>query len=138
MSYGENPGTLLMIDTSLTYDKDEDFGHASAGKDLALTLHRTGTNIGKAGLAADGEKILGSFLSLDSDKVATYMADGKPMLLRKSSATILYGVSLVGAGSGEVKSTPTTETAETAERGRGQVVKIISAADGGRILALMP
>ena len=138
MARGENPGNLLMIDTSLTYDATKDFGHASAGKDLALTLHRTGTNIGKAQLAADGEKILGTFLSLDKDKVATYMADGKPMLLRKASGTILFGVSLVGAGSGQVKSTPTTETAETAERGRGQVIKILESGANGRILALMP
>ena len=71
-----------------------DFGHASAGKDLALSLHQTGANIGKARLAVDGAKILGKFLSLDKDKVASYMADGKPMLLRRGSAAIVPGVSL--------------------------------------------
>ena len=138
MARGENPGTILTVETNLTYDKDVDFGHASAGKDLALSLLQSGANIGKAQLAADGAKILGKFLSLDKDGVATYMADGKPMLLRRTSASITYGVSLVGAGSGKVRSTPSTETAETAERGRGQTVKILETGDNGRILALMP
>ena len=138
MARGENPGTVLTIETTLTYDKDVDFGHASAGKDLALSLEQTGANAGKAELAANNAKILGKFLSLDKDKVASYMADAKPMLLRKDSSTIITGVSLVGAGSGQVKSTPSTETAETAERGRGQTIKILETGDNGRILALMP
>ena len=138
MARGENPGVVLTIDTTLTYDKDEDFGHASAGKDLALSLHQTGANIGKAQLAVDGGKILGKFLSLDKDHVASYMADGKPMLLRRGSAAIVPGVSLVGDGAGKVRSTPSTETAETAERGRGQAIKTLEASDNGRILALMP
>ena len=94
MARGENPGTVLQIETTLTYSATTDFGHASAGKDLALSLHQTGANIGKARLAVDGAKILGKFLSLDKDKVASYMADGKPMLLRRGSAAIVPGVSL--------------------------------------------
>ena len=135
MARGANPGTLLTIKTSLTYDKDVAFGHASAGKDLVLSMNQ-GTGV--AELGADGAKILGAFLSLDKDAVASYMADGKPILLRKSSATIVTGVSLVAAGSGQVKSTPTVETAESAERGRGQVTEILETAANGRILALMP
>ena len=138
MARGENPGTLLTIETTLTYDKDVAFGHASAGKDLALSLHQSGANIGKAQLGVDGAKILGTFLSLDKDKVASYMADGKPMLMRKSTAAVVPGVSLVCAGSGQVRSTPATETAESAENGRGQTVDILETGDNGRILALMP
>ena len=130
MARGESPGTVLTIETTLTYSATVDFGHASAGKDLVLSMvGGTGSNKDKAQLGADGAKILGKFMSLDKDKVASYMADAKPMLLRKSSAAIAYGVSLVGAGGGKVKSTPTTETAETAERGRGQTIKILR--DGG-------
>ena len=138
MARGENPGTVLQIETTLTYSATTDFGHASAGKDLALSLHESGANIGKARLAVDGAKILGKFLSLDKDKVASYMADGKPMLLRRGSAAIVPGVSLVGDGDGKVRSTPSTETAESAERGRGQAIKTLEASDNGRILALMP
>ena len=97
-----------------------------------------GPTLARAQLAANDAKILGKFLSLDKDGVATYMADGKPMLLRRTSAAITHGVSLVGGGSGKVKSTPATETAETAERGRGQTIKILETGDNGRILALMP
>ena len=57
------------------------------------------------------------------------MVNATPMLLRKSAATIVTGVSLVAAGSGQVKSTPSTETAESAERGRGQVIKILGDRD---------
>ena len=135
MARGENNGTLLTIKTSLTYDKDVAFGHANAGKDLVLSMNQTS---GVAELGADGAKILGKFLSLDKDAVASYMADAKPMLLRKSAATIVTGVSLVCAASGQVKSTPTTETAESAERGRGQVTVILETGANGRILALMP
>ena len=138
MARGENPGTVLQIQTTLTYSATTDFGHASAGKDLALSLHQTGANIGKARLATDGAKILGKFLSLDKDKVASYMADGKPMLLRRGSAAIVPGASLVGDGDGKVRSTPSTETAESAERGRGQAIETLEASDNGRILALMP
>ena len=138
MARGANPGTLLTIETTLTYDKDVAFGHASAGKDLVLSLVQTGTNAGKGEIGVNNAKILGTFLSLDADKVASYMADGKPILLRRTAATIVPGVSLVCAASGQVKSTPTTETAETAERGRGQTVKILETGANGRILALMP
>ena len=135
MARGEVEGTLLTVQTTLAYDKDVNFGHASAGKDLVLSLDQSD---GNAVIGENGAKILGKFLSLDKDKVATIMVDAKPMLLRKSSATIVTGVSLVCAASGQVKSTPTTETAETAERGRGQTVKILETGANGRILALMP
>ena len=138
MARGENPGTLLTIETTLTYNKDVSFGHASAGKDLVLSLHQTGANIGKAQVGVADAKILGKFLSLDSDGVASYMADGKPMLLRSTATAIVPGVSLVCAADGQVKSTPSTETAETAENGRGQATKILETGANGRILALMP
>ena len=131
-------GTVLTIETTLTYDKDVDFGHASAGKDLVLSLHETGANAGKAQLGVDDAKILGKFLSLDKDKVASYMADGKPMLLRKSSTTVAPGRSVLCAATGKVKTSPSTATAESAENGRGQAIKVLETADNGRILALMP
>ena len=138
MARGENPGVLLTIETTLTYDKDVDFGHASAGKDLMLAINGTGADLGKAGLGADDERILGKFVSLDKDAVASYMPSGQPMLLRKTSATIVAGRALLCAGAGKVKSTPDTPTAASAANGRGQVTKIIETGDNGRILALMP
>ena len=135
MARGEVEGLLLTVQTTLTYDATVNYGHANAGKDLVLSLDQSD---GNAVLGANGAKILGKFLSLDSDKVATVMVNATPMLLRKSAATIKTGVSLVAAGSGQVKSTPSTETAESAERGRGQTIKILETGTNGRILALIP
>ena len=103
-----------------------------------MSLEQTGSDSGTAEIGANGAKILGKFLSLDKDKVATVMVNATPMLLRKTAATIVPGVSLVCAANGQVKSTPTTETAETAERGRGQAIKILETGTNGRILALIP
>lgn len=132
MARGENPGALLTIETTLTYDKDVDFGHASAGKDLVLSMiGGTGADKDKAQLGADGNKILGKFMSLDKDKVASYMPYATPMLLRKEAAAVATGSGLLCGASGKVKASNTANA-------RGQVVKVIESGDGGRILALMP
>ena len=90
-------------------------------------------------LGANGAKILGKFLSLDSDKVATVMVNATPMLLRKSAATIKTGVSLVAAGSGQVKSTPSNRNGRDVQSvGVGQTIKILETGTNGRILALIP
>lgn len=142
MARGENPGMVLSIETTLTYDKDKAFGHASAGQDLALSLVESGNNAGKAQLAADDDRIIGKFLDLDEDGVASYMATGAPMILRKSSATAIPGRAVLGAGSGKVKTVaePGTATADSATliaQGRGQVVKVLETADNGRILVVL-
>ena len=38
MARGEVEGTLLTVQTTLTYDATVNYGHASAGKDLVLSL----------------------------------------------------------------------------------------------------
>ena len=132
MAYGENPGILLTIPTTLTYDKDVDFGHASAGKDLVLTMiGGTGSDKDKAQLGTDGSKILGKFVSLDKDKVASYMPAALPMLMRKDSAAIATGSGLLCGASGKVK-------ASSGATATGQLIKILETGDNGRILALMP
>lgn len=138
MARGENPGVVLSIQTTLTYDKDEDFGHASAGKDLCLSIHNAGSDIGKGKLAGDNERILGKFLDLDKDGVASYMATGIPMILRKTAAEIVPGSKVVGAGAdtGKVKQAPATAAGNTA--GRGYVTKIQEAGDNGRINVVLP
>ena len=138
MSYGENPGKVLTIQTDLTYDKDENFGHASAGKDLVLEMIRTGGNAGKAQIGTDGGQILGKFLSLDENKVASYMINATPMVLRKSAATIVPGRGLLCAANGQVKSAPATETAASASLERGIALEVLETAADGRILAYIP
>ena len=138
MARGENPEALLTIATTLTYDKDKKFGHGSAGKDLALSIILSGNNAGKAQLAADDAQILGKFMDLDKDGVATYMPHAYPMILRKDSSTIVVGRAVLGAGDGQVKSVPGTATAASASRGRGIVTKVLETADNGRILVNIP
>ena len=144
MARGENPGALLSVDVvtsgnnALTYDKDQPYGHANAGKDLVLSLITSGNNAGKAQIGADNAKILGKFMELHPDGTASYMPSAMPMLLRKSSAAVRPGSGLLCAGSGKVKSEPSTATAESATNARGQVTEIQETGDNGRILALMP
>lgn len=138
MARGENPGDVLTIETTLTYSAAVDFGHASAGKDLVLSIIASGANVGKAQMGANNAKILGKFLSLDKNGVASYMPNGMPLLLRSSAAAIVPGSGLLCAGNGQVKSEPDTATAVSAEHARGQVVDIQSTGANGRILALMP
>ena len=138
MSYGENPGKVLTIQTTLTYSKDENFGHASAGKDLVLSMIQTGSDAGKGQIGTDGDQILGKFLSLDPQGVASYMVNGMPMVLRKSDAAIVPGRGLLCAADGKVKSTPATATAASASKQRGFVNNVLETGDNGRILAYMP
>ena len=137
MAYGENPGVVLSIETTLTYDSTKDFGHASAGKDLMLSLVTSGANAGKAQLGADGVKPLGKFMSLDKDKVATYLATGTPMICRRGTAAVTPGSKIVCAGSGKIKDAPENSVAANAE-GRGQVIKQLEDADNARVLVLFP
>ena len=131
MARGESPQLWDSLPSTLTYSKTENFGHASAGKDLALSLVTTGANAGKVKLAADGDTIIGKFTELDSKARATFLMDGQPMILRKSSAAITLGQGVVGAGNGQVKSS-------TAAGARGYVMQILETGANGRILVYFP
>ena len=132
MARGENPGELLLIPTTLTYDRNVAYGHASAGKDLALSIiEATGATQGQAQLAADGDRVLGKFVELHADGRASYMPVGFPMIFRKDNSTIVPGQAIRGAGAGKVKSDVTAAS-------RGRVIQILEAGDNGRILVLFP
>ena len=139
MSRGENPGALLSVQTTLTYSATEPFGHASAGKDLVLSMidDPSDSDYGKAELGADNKKILGKFVDLDKNGVASYMPSGMPLLLRKSADAIVLGEPLLCAGNGKVKSPPSTKTVASATAGRGQAIEIQETGDNGRIIALL-
>lgn len=140
MARGENPGVVLSIESALTYDESEPFGHENAGKDLALSLNSSG----KAVLATNNAAVIGTFLALDKNKIATYLATGTPMIFRKDNSTIVTGVGIIGAGSGEVKSvvaasnTVTKAQADGIRAGRGQTIEVLETADGGRIKVMFP
>jgi len=131
MARGENPGMVLSIETTLDYDKDERYGHASAGKDLVLSILGSGANIGKGQLGADGANIAGKFLDLDEKGVASVMVTGTPMIMRKSSASLPPGSKVVCAGSGKIKAA----AADT--DGRGIVWKVLETGDNGRVLVIL-
>lgn len=136
MARGENPGDVLSIASSETYSQTADFGHASAGKDLCLSIETSGDDAGKAHLAAEGERIFGKFLSLDKNKEASAMVSGTPLILRKSAAAITVGDKIVGAGDGKVKTAPSSAAGNKA--GRGMVIEILETTDNGRIKVLLP
>ena len=131
MARGENPGELLLIPTTLTYDRNVAFGHASAGQDRALSIIETGGTEGQAQLAGDDERIIGKFVELHADGRASYMPTAYPMLFRKSAADIATGQGIVGAGNGQVKSATTAAA-------RGRVVEVQETGANGRILVLFP
>ena len=101
-----------------------------------LSLHTSGENAGKAQVGAANTKILGKFLSLDKDKVASYLATGTPMILRKTAASITVGDRVVSAGSGKVKTEP--DSGAGSDSGRGLVIEILETGDNGRVKVLMP
>ena len=134
MARGENPGMVLSVQTALTYSESTPFGHASAGKDLVLSLDTSGNGV----IGADGAQILGKFLDLDKNKVATYMVSGHPMILRKTAAGLKEGEAVICGGSGKIKALPGTKTAATNAFARGIVLEILETGDNGRVLVYMP
>ena len=132
MARGENPGDIISIDTTLTYSETADNGHANAGKDLALSFVQTGSNAGKAHLAADGAAIIGKFLDLDKDGKASVMITGVPLIFRRTNATLPAGSRIVGGGNGLIKA------AGSDDDGRGIVSHIIETGENGRVLVVFP
>ena len=87
---------LLSIETTLTYDKDKKFGHASAGKDLALSMVlRRGLTLVKRSWRPTTQSIIGKFMDLDKDGVASYMPSAQPMILREDCSNNRDPVSLI-------------------------------------------
>lgn len=127
MARGENPGTVISIKTTLTYDKNIPFGHASAGKDLCLDFD--------GDLAADGKPILGKFLDLDKNQKATVLLDGEPLIFRKTAAALQKGDLLVGAdGTGKVKEA--ANTVAGVSQARYRVLEVLETGDNGRVKVL--
>lgn len=130
MARGENPGKILPITTALTYDKNVAYGHASAGKDLAVDFN--------GALAGDNAQIAGKFLELHSDSEMSVDVggnNGEPLIFRKTAVTIAAGDGLVGAGDGKVKARTETTVAGLAKV-RWVCLKVLEDTEGGRILAI--
>lgn len=128
MSRGENPGMILSITSTLTYDQTKPHGHESAGKDLALGFDGT--------LVGDGEPILGQFLQLRKNKKASYVIDGEPLILRKDGTDndLAPGDLVVGAGDGKIKKAAASNAGTSAARFR--VLEVEGQGDNARVKVL--
>ena len=130
MARGENPGQVISVRTTLTYNQNTPYGNANAGKDLCLDFN--------GGLVADDGIILGKFLDLDKSQDASVDIgghNGEPLIFRKTADTINRGDLLIGAGSGKVKSASATTLAEVVNA-RFRCLRVLETGDNGRILAI--
>ena len=137
MARGELPGLLTGLDTNLTYDPSVPYGHANAGKDLALTIGTTGQNARQAVMAGDNTKIVGVFLELRKNKQASTLM-GDILIMRQSAQDACTPNSkVVGAGNGQIKNEPASGEAGHGN-GTGYVLKVLENVANGRVLVRYP
>ena len=128
MARGEIPGRIKGLKTALTYSKTVAYGHASAGKDLALSLNTSGNAI----LAANGAGLAGVFIELRKDGKLSCLI-GEVVIMRQASVGgCTVGSKVVGAGSGHIKN------AGTDDDGSGFVLEVLSNTANGRVLVRFP
>ena len=128
MARGEIPGTIIGLKTALVYAKTAAYGHASAGKDLALTLNSSGNAI----LATAGSGIAGVFIELRKDKKASCLI-GEVVIMRQNAVdACTVGSKVVGAGAGQIKN------AGTDTDGAGFVLEVQSNTANGRVVVRLP
>ena len=135
MARGENPGQIKSFPTDLTYSATTDFGHAAAGKNRAISLDANG----KAILATNNSKVIGTLLDVGQDEQASVMVDGWLIMLQDAVGGVNEGDSIVGGGQissqgGYIQ----TAAAAQANIARGTVWEILSNTAGGRVLVQFP
>lgn len=136
MGRGENPGIILQAPTALPYDANLPYGHAKASDGYCLSVNRNaGDN--RVTLSGNNQIILGLFIELHEDGKASYMPYGYPLFLRQSSAAIASGRKFLGGGDGKIKTTPNTDSTQTAARSRGVVLMPLGSADGDLVKVLL-
>lgn len=163
MARGENPGQVISVETTLTYDPTQDFGHAQAGQDLMLEAISSGQDAGKFRLLTTDGVPAGKFMDLDKNGVASVMIEAKPMIMRQHAAGgVEIGSRVVGAppvsgvnghvrGVVEIELDPGTagnpsdaelvtysQEIQTYANGRGYCIKVLENIAGGRILVVFP
>ena len=159
MARGENPGMVISVPTTLTYDPTQDFGHAQAGQDLMLSP-ASGQDAGKFQLSTRGQILVGKFMDLDKDGEARMMIEAKPMLMRRGPSAVEVGQRVIGSGPvngvngyvetvQEIELDPSTagnptdaelttysEEIQEYANGKGTVLEVLEDVSGGRILVL--
>lgn len=153
MARGENPGQVISVPCTLTYDKNAAFGHANAGKDLQLELVTSGGDAGKYKLLAENGKPGGKFLELHADGTASLMINSttRPVIMKQSAVSgaplgsrVIGGPAISSVG-GYVKAAPDPGSTYNAGaitainrlvNSYGTVFKVLENTAGGRILVL--
>ena len=128
MARGEIPTTTIGIKTDLAFSATTPYGHASAGKDLVLSLDADG----KAVLGANNAGIAGVFIQLSKNKKASTLI-GDVVIMRQSAVNgVSEGSKVVCAGNGQIKN------AGTDDDGAGYAIEIIENTVNGRVLVRFP
>ena len=95
MARGEIPGDIIGIDCALTYSATTAFGHASAGKDLVMSMNAAGNAV----LGANNTGIAGVFIELRPNKKASVLIN-KVLIMRQSAVDgVSEGHKVICAGS---------------------------------------
>ena len=128
MARGEIPKTTIGINTDLVFSDTTAYGHASAGKDLVLSLDADG----KAVLGANNLGIAGVFIQLSkSGKASTLISE--VLIMRQAAVNgVSEGSNVICAGNGQIKD------AGVDTDGAGYVIEIIENTAGGRVLVRFP
>ena len=132
MARGEITGDIIGIDVatalSNAYSASTAYGHASAGKDLVLSMNATG----RAVLGANNTGIAGVFIELRPNKKASVLIS-KVLIMRQSAVdACTTGHPVICAGSGQIKN------AGSDDDGAGLVLKVIENTANGRVLVRFP
>jgi hypothetical protein len=124
--------TFISDGSTIVYDSTKAGGSASVG--LAVTLSGNGT----VALAADGDKIIGKLISVESDDRAAVQTDGFVTLPAGSGATVTRGTSIVGAlGASSAKGYIRTTASATAAELVKQTGTIIDVADTAAVVVYL-
>ena len=134
MARGELPGLQTDLDSTFTYSADRAYGHASAGKDLCLSIHTSGANVGKASLAGNNEQIDGVFIALYKNRKASTLMGDIVIMRQNAIGGCTPGSTVIGAASGKIKDTPTANASD----GRGTVLEVLENVANGRVLVRYP
>ena len=128
MARGEIPTTTIGIKTDLVFSATTPYGHASAGKDLVLSLDADG----KAVIGADDAGIAGVFIQLSKNKKASTLIGDVVIMRQKAVDGVSEGHKVVCAGAGQIKN------AGSDADGAGYAIEIIENTVNGRVLVRFP
>lgn len=129
---------------NLAYDKDEPYGNANAGKDLAVALNSSS----KLKLATTDDVIIGKLEEVHADGRAAVSVKGVMIFKQGTASGCVVGRGVVGAqgassadghvdSPGEVAATYGQEVADDIARQRGTVLRVISNTQGGDVEVLL-